>query len=172
MKVAIVAVAIAGYVPAASITYDLSIVGANGSGDTVYRYVFNFLDAPLALNQELDIRFSAAQYQSLSNGVAPAGFDLQLFQPNFPPGADGDYSLFALVSNPSMAGIFSVDFTLFSGVTPTALQFFVNEYDDDGNFLNTVSSGLTEAPEPSTWWLGISGLLSVKLIRAARRLRR
>lgn len=154
---------------AGTITSTVSAVGVDGNGDTVYRYVYDLQDFPLTLNEELDIRFAVDVFKTLSNGVAPAGFDLQLFQPNMPPGVDGDYSLLAMVDNPSMSGVFSVDVTLLPGATLQAQQYFVNRYDDDGTFLNTVSLGLTDVPEPSGFGFGVLGFMSVGLLGAARR---
>ncbi len=156
---------------AASITYDTSVVGTNGSGETVYRYVFNLQDVQLLLNQELNIGFAVATYQSLLNGVAPGQFDLLLLQPNQPFGADGVYSLFALVNQPSMLGEFRVDFTLVSGQSLAGLAFVVSQFDVNGGFLNTVTSGLTEIPEPSTWVLATSGMFFAGLMKVSRQRR-
>lgn len=171
MRLAFSALMIANYLSAAVIPADLSTVGTNGLGETVYRYTYNLEGFSLQLNQELDIRFDAAIFKELLNGVAPAGFDLLLFQPGSPSGAPGDYSLLALIDNPPMAGIFSVDFILFGGSPPAAQQYFVNQYDDSGNFLNTVSSGQTAVPEPGTLWL-VSGLIGAGLMRVVSRVRR
>ena len=167
---------------AASITYDTSTVGTNGSGETVYRYVFHLTDVPLDLDQELSLRFAASEYQTLLNGQAPVGFDLLLFQPNVPGGADGVYSLVALISQPSMAGLFSVDFTLTGGGPPSGFTSFISDFDANGGILNTVAIAntvgntvtldLTETPEPSTLVLALSGVIFARLISAGSRLRR
>ena len=159
-------------VSAASITYSSSTVGTNGSGETVYRYVFDLSNVSLELNQELNIHFPAAEFGSLLNGGAPGGnFDLLLFQPNAPFGADGAYSLLALVNQPAMTGLFRVDFTLVRNVLPSALVFAVNQFDVNGEFLNTVTPGLTGTPEPGTWVLGISGLIFAALIKVIQQRR-
>jgi hypothetical protein len=175
MSLAFYALIMAGCLSAATISSSLSTVGTNGFGDTVYRYTYDLANLTLQINQELNIRFAVDTYQELLNGVAPGGgeFDLLLFQPNSPGGADGAYSLLALVNHPDMNGIFSVDFVLLPGATPTGVQqFFVNQLDGDGNFLNTVSSDLIGIPEPGSLWLGLSGLLAAGLVRAAGRFRR
>jgi len=115
---------------------------------------------------ELAIAFPAAEFAQLSNGVAPASFDLLLFQPNDPNGADGLYSALALADHASVAGVFSVDFTLTIPANlfdPNTLMqtYFINEYDNnpmDGNFgeLLHSESGMTvpvaagATPEPSS----------------------
>lgn len=172
MRSAFVAAMMAYGLSAGSITYASSTVGTNGSGETVYRYVFDLSDVPLQLNQELNIHFPAAEFGSLLNGVAPArDFDLLLFQPNAPFGADGAYSLLALVNQPAMTGLFRVDFTLIRNVFPSALVFAVNQFDANGEFLNTVTPGLTGTPEPSTWVLGTSGLIFAALIKGIQQRR-
>jgi len=174
MKSVFVALTMTFGLSAASITFATSTVGTNEVGEAVYRYVFNLQDVRLALNQELSIIFPAATYQSLSNQVAPpSDFDLDVFQPNqFGGGEDGLYSLMALVDQPSMLGEFRVDFTLVSGKAPTGLAFEVNQLAANGvDILNTVTSGLTEIPEPSTWMLAISGMFFAGLVKVSRQRR-
>src|ERR1700730_12481356 len=93
---------------AATIDFSVSTVGVNPSGETLYRYLYSLAGVSLLNNQEVDIRFGPVLYGTLSNGVAPAGFNLQLLQPNNPPGASGDYSVLALLNNPPVSGVFSV----------------------------------------------------------------
>src|SRR5450631_4002936 len=80
---------------------------------------------PLATgcSDELDIEFDPSVFSGLSNGVAPADFDLAVFQPNNPPSAPGDYSALALLDHASLAGPFSVAFTLFPGQLPGPQTF-------------------------------------------------
>src|SRR4051794_28013889 len=83
--------------PAAVINFTVTNVGAN-----VFRYNYTVSAVTFQANQELDIRFDPALYSTLTSGVAPSGFSLDLFQPNNPPQAFGDYSAVALVNNPSL----------------------------------------------------------------------
>lgn len=173
MRSAIVAVSLAYGLSAASITLSTTVVGPNGSGNTVYRYDFDLSGLPpLEQDQELRILFPAATYQSLSNGVAPSGFDLLVLPPNVPAGADGVYSLLSLMHQVSMLGSFSVDFTLVGDTLPNGIRFDVNEFDANGEFLDTVTSGLTEVPEPRAWVLMAAGTLFVGLLQAAGRRKR
>jgi hypothetical protein len=100
------------------VQYELSTVGTTGSGQTLFRFNYVFSGFTLFQNEEIDIRFDPTVFGQLSNGVAGPGFDLLLFQPNQPLGAFGDYSALA-GANASLAGTFSVDFTLASNVTLT-----------------------------------------------------
>ncbi|MBY0502301.1 MAG: hypothetical protein K2X03_00220 [Bryobacteraceae bacterium] len=168
MSTALAAVIMAGGLEAASITYVTSEVGPSPGG-IVYRHVFDFSMVPLMLNQELNLRFDPGIYQTLSNGVAPAGYDLLLFQPNSPQGAEGAYSLLALVNQPAPTGMFSVDFTLFSGSSPNGLRFSVNQLDANGGLLDTVALGLTNVPEPNTWWFGCGAAFFAGLMKLYRR---
>src|ERR1035437_5157974 len=59
-------------------------------GGTSYRYDYALSGFNLLANDEIVIEFDPALYGTLSNGVAPAGFDLMLFQRNQPPGASGE----------------------------------------------------------------------------------
>jgi len=173
MRSAFVAATMAFGLSAAPISFTTSTVGTNGVGDAVYRYVFDFREVRLALNQELSILFPAATFKSLSNEVAPpVHFSLLAQPPNqFGGGEDGRYSLLALVDQPSMLGEFRVDFTLVSGRAPTGLAFEVSQFDVDDGFLNIVTSGLTETPEPGTWVLAISGLFFAGLVKVSRQRR-
>src|SRR5688572_3705843 len=96
----------------AGITFEVSDAGLTQSGDSVYRYTYTLSGFTFQENMELDIRFDPALFSSLSNPVAPVDFDTLILQPNNPPGAFGDYKPLALIDNPSLSGLFSVDFTL------------------------------------------------------------
>lgn len=167
LRLAILAMLTVGPLTAASITR-ISTIGTNGSGDTVYHYVYTLVGDPLLLNQEVEIRFAAGLYGLLSNGLAPTGFDLLLFQPNQPGGADGRYSAVAQVNNLSLSGVFSVDAVFLGTGTPEPQAFFVNQLDAQGGI---VTLDLNGVPEPGTWWLGLSGLLAAGIVKAAGRLR-
>jgi MYXO-CTERM domain-containing protein len=162
---------------ASNIEFSVSTVGVNGSGDTVFRYLYLLSGLSLAQNQELDIRFDPSLYGTLSNGVAPAGFDLAVFQPGNPPGSFGDYSLLTLVNNPSTSGVFRVDFTFKGSGTPGAQPFFINQFDASGNFVRIVETGFTtpqgvdtQAPEPAGMALwGTALLIAAAAMRRRRR---
>jgi len=164
---------------AATVAFTTSTVGVNGTGDTVFRYLYDLTGVSLQQHQEVDIRFDPGVYGILTNGVAPAGFSLALFQPNNPAGAFGDYSVLAVVPNPNVGGIFSVDFTLKPGHSAGPQPFLINQYqNDDNTFIATIASGVTTpaggnpVPEPSTWMPAVAGLLLFTgIARSARRQR-
>src|SRR5437764_919742 len=66
----------AGNLAAANVSFDITNLGQN-----LYRYNYTVSGIQFQVNQELDIRFDPAKYGTLSNGIAPAGFDLLLLQP-------------------------------------------------------------------------------------------
>lgn len=148
----------------AVIAFEVSEVGVTAAGDTLYRYTYSPEGFTLPQNSEIDIRFDPALYGELSNGVAPAEFDLLLLQPNNPPGAFGDYSALALIDNPPLSGVFSVDFTFLGAGVPGAQPWLVNQFDEQGNFVSTIASGTTASstavvPEPATCAAGCFTLL-------------
>lgn len=163
--------------PAAIIEFSTTSLGLNGSNEPVYRYTYNLTGAQITTNQEIQIRFDPTKYKTLTNGVPSGGgsFDLVLFQPDSPPGTPGDYSLLALVPNPSMAGIFSVEFVWIGVGAPGEQPFFINQFDGQGQFISQLESGMTVSsgiPEPSTLFIGAGGLLALGLVRQSRHKRR
>jgi hypothetical protein len=148
------------------IQYQVSVL----DGD-LQRYNYSISGITLQTNQELDIRFDPALYGSLSNGVAPEGFDLLLLQPNNPPGTFGDYSALALVDDPPLSGEFRVDFTYIGGGTPGSQPFLINQYDEGQQFVATIASGTTVAavPEPTSFALFGVSLVTGAIVRAVRR---
>lgn len=155
--------------PAAIITFSTQSLGGNN-----YRYIYDMTQAQITTNQEIQIRFSASLYNTLSNPVAPAPFAPSIFQVNNPPGAAGDYLVFTSQTNPSMAGTFSVDFEWLGGGLPGAQPFFINQFDGGGSFLSIVTSGNTSSvvPEPATLIITGIGLVALGAIRQSRHKRR
>jgi hypothetical protein len=138
-------------------------------GGNSYRndYSFNF---SLLQNQEVDIRFDPALYSGLNNGTANSDFRLSLLQPGNPSGAFGDYSILALIDNPSLVGPFSVEFMFLGAGLPGAQPYFVHQFDPTGhNIIGTLESGNT-APEPASWLLAGVGLFVSGLLRRTRSL--
>jgi hypothetical protein len=151
-------------------------VTTNGTTGTYQYFVsgFDFL-----ANEELDIQFgqpgSNNVFGQLSNGKAPAGFNLLLFQPNNPPQAPGDYSALAVVGHPSLAGTFSVDFTLTGTGVPGSQSFSISQFDSNGNFVSLAASGTTQllgsgVPEPASFLPCGVALIIVGIFLARRAL--
>jgi hypothetical protein len=137
----------------------------NQTGNTgTYMYFWN--GGPFAANTELDIRFDASVFQSISNPSSHPGFDVRLFQPNSPPGTTGILSLLSQVDNSLLATAVSLQFVLSGGQTAGPQQFFVNQYDaQTGELIAVLDSGTTApvtggaVPEPGTLGLACIGLL-------------
>ena len=151
---------LSGNIIAGTVHYQMSGLGSN-----LYRYDFVLGGMQLEQNQQLEIRFDPAIYQSLAGGAAGSDFSVKLLQPNNPPGTFGDYIALALVPNPSLAGPFSVDVEVVSTGQPGSVSFVVNQLDQGGTYLSTLESGVTSAaaavPEPVSSVLIGSGLLAV-----------
>jgi hypothetical protein len=148
--------------PAAIITFTSQSLGGNN-----YRYIYDMTQAQITANQEIQIRFNASLYNTLSNATAPAPFSASVFQPNNPPNAPGDYLVFTTQNNPSMAGTFSVDFEWLGGGLPGAQPFFINQFDGGGSFLSVIESGTTQnaVPEPATLVITGIGLVALGVVR-------
>jgi len=171
-----------GSLSAATITYSVTSLGTTTLGNPNFRYTYNLTGAPLALNQELDILFEVSRFASIFNGVASPGIglDLLLFPVGNPIGADGRYSLLALVNNPSMIGTFTVDVAyILSGNAPTpgAQSYFIDQLNAQGNVTGRVTTGTTGTtinpgqdpiPEPGTILLSAAGLAFVVWARKRR----
>jgi hypothetical protein len=122
-------------------------------------------------NEALELNFDASLYTQLQNGVAGAGFDLLLIQPNNPGGAPGLYSALALTGPLTPTGTFSVDAVMSGQSIPGPQQFQLNQYDTSGMFVETVDSGVTASsvPEPGTLPLNMVVLLIGGIAGAVRR---
>lgn len=153
--------------PAGTIQFESSPIGQNA-----FRITYSVSDITFLANQELDIRFDPQLYGTMSNGVAPAGFDLLLLQPNNPLGAFGDFSALALTDLPALSGVFSVDVIVLAG-RPGAQPFEIHQLNQQGVIESTVSRGTTVVvPEPSTFWpVGFSLLIGSVACVVRRRLR-
>lgn len=175
-------------VSASIIQYEVTTSsGGNGSGNgatgTYQFFLSGFVfranepcanNPALTCSDALDIQFDPTMFGQLSNGVAPAGFDLLLFQPNNPPQAPGDYSALALVDHPSLLGQFSVDFTFIGKGTPGSQAFSIDQFDSNGGFQGVVATGTTaplasDTPEPYSVSLIAAGLMAGGILLALRR---
>ena len=155
-KILLLSAVLAGSLSASPILqYQVTTNGTTGT----YQYFLSGFD--FLANQELDIQFGQLGpnnvFGQLSNGIAPAGFDLMLFQPDNPPQAPGDYTVMALVDHPSLSGTFSVDFTLTGAGVPASEFFTISQFDSNGMFVSVLASGNTQlegsnaVPEPASF---------------------
>jgi len=155
---------------AGTVSYDLSVLpyappADAPAGSTMVQFTYYLSNFTFQANQELDIEFDPTLYGTMSNGQAPDGFALNLFQPDNPPGATGDFSALATVDMPTVAGAFTADVVFFGPGQPGPQPFSVNQFDDQGNFVTTITSGFatpaenTAVPEPGSSWLSGVGLI-------------
>jgi hypothetical protein len=184
----------------ADVTIDFQVTTSGATG--AYQYFVSGFTAMqpcgsmLGCSNEIDIDFDASLFSAISNGVAPAGFSLLLFQPNNPPQAPGDYSALAVVANPASSP-FSVDFTLTgagmsvcSSASPQgcAQTFNINEFANTmtaggeicygcGMFEGTVQGPelttplVSAVPEPASVWLVGAVIIIVGIFLRSRFLR-
>lgn len=161
----------------ATLSYHLIDLGTATSGEILHRFTYSLSDAVLAESQEINIRFDPAVFRLLSNPIASAGFSTLVLQPNNPPGAFGDYSALAVIGNPNLGGLFSVDFVLVHNGQAGPQPFSINQFDKlTGAFVRTVEAGSTQlagptaVPEPRSFWLAGMGLILCCFWKARRRL--
>jgi hypothetical protein len=139
------------------------------SGDSLgldhYSYFVNGIT--LQANQELEFQFPPNLFGTLSNGIAGNGFELVLLQPNNPPGTFGDYGVLALGNYTTSTRMFGVDFVYLGAGEPGPQPYSINQFDQNGNFISTVESGMTEPasqteiPEPASFAPLVAGLLAM-----------
>ncbi len=161
------AICLVGNLSAATIKYTVTQL----PGAAKYRYNYTVSGITFQANQDFDVQFPATLYSSLVNGMAGSDFTLFVFDANNPPGVDGDYSAVAKVNNPSLAGPFSVDFMYLGSGLPGAQNFTIDQFDANGNFVSTISSGTTmpTVPEPASVALSLLGLIAGVAWRKSRR---
>lgn len=126
-------------------------------GNDSFRIQYDVEPVAFDENQELEIRFHPALYRNLSNPLVSLGFDVLLFQPDDPPGADGRFSALALVDIPAVSHTFAVDVRMQAGYVPGVQEFAINQLDARGLVLETVVSGHTSVPTPEPSALPLIG---------------
>ena len=155
---------------AGTVSYDFSVLpyappADAPAGSSMLQVTYLLSNFTFLANQELDIEFDPALYGELSNAQAPSGFLLNLFQPDNPPGVSGDFSALATTDGPSVSGSFSAAVVFFGTGQLGPQAYSVNQFDAQGNFVSTVTSGFTTptdntaVPEPGSVWLGGVGLI-------------
>jgi hypothetical protein len=132
------------------------------AGSSMLQVTYLLSNFTFEANQELDIQFDPTLFGELSNGTTPSGFIVNLFQPNNPPGAPGDFSALN-TSGGTVTGSFSVDAVYLGSGSPGPQTYTIDQFDSQGNFVAQVSEGSTTpsngaVPEPGSAWLGGSGL--------------
>jgi hypothetical protein len=154
--VGLVGLVLSGHASGAAIRSDLQQLGEN-----LFRIDYSVEGFEFQENQELEIIFDPDVFVALSNGSAPAGFDLLLIQPGNPPGTVGRFSALALLDAPDLSSGFSLQVETFLSKTPGVQEFAINQFDGEGNFVSTIATGPISSaiPEPSTFSLAGLALL-------------
>jgi hypothetical protein len=134
-----------------------------------YVYSYFLTGISFGLYEGIDFQFDASLYGTLSGATTGSGFTDELLQPNNPPGAYGDYITWATVDNPPLTGPFTVDFTYLGPGQPGAQFFNIDQFDSNGNLVNTIGSGETTpftapVPEPTTVSLYLGGLICLAVL--------
>jgi hypothetical protein len=164
------AVLIAGLCPAATVRYEIFDLQSDLGSPSRYRYAYSIVDVTFHPRQELDILFDPVLFCNLSDGRAGAGFDVMLFQPNNPPGSPGHYTAMALVDNPTLDA-FRVDFTFLGPGVPGSQPFLINQFDENGQLVEIIDSGVSTVPEPGNFLIVVpilAGMWRAVLRRRAR----
>ena len=154
---------------AGTVSYDFTILpyappADAPAGSSMLQVTYLLSDFTFEANQELDIEFDPSLFGTLSNATAPSGFALNLFQPDDPPGAEGDFSAFNTTGG-TVTGSFSIDAVYLGSDAPGPQAYSMNQYDAQGNFVaevssgSTVPSGDTSVPEPGSFWLSGIGFM-------------
>ena len=164
-------------VNATTISFEITNLGLNSSGEMVYQYTYTVSGLTLQNNQngfqELDLLFDPTVFNTLSNPAAPSSLQTFLAQPNNPPGSPGDFGLIPVSDNTVVTGPFSVDFTLLDSAVAGSQPFTVTQFNRNGVAVEVLERGTTVSPvitpEPVVLSLTGIGLLLGTIGAVARR---
>ena len=155
---------------AGTIDYQITALPGGLPGQPLFQYTYYLSGFNFVSWEEIDFVYAANLFGSLSNGAVTPGFEFLLFQPNNPPGTTGNFSVMALTNLGAVVGPWSVDVTYLGSGLPGPQTFLVNQFDANGNLVQSLGSGGTTAiPEPGT--LVLAGLVAWGSVmwRAVRR---
>lgn len=145
----------------ASVTYALADLGGG-----FWRYDYSIASPTFVPGQGITFHFAPDLYSSLSNPIAPAGWDPLVYPAGIPAGATGEFDLLAAIPNPGLTGI-SIEFEYLGTGQPGSQPF--DTYTLDPVFTVLEQGNTTSGvPEPSVLLLAIGGLGAI----ACRRYRR
>ena len=136
-------------------------------GDFQYTYFLSGFD--LVQYEELDFVFPADLYLGLSNAEASPDIIVQVFQPDVPIGADGDFTAEASSDLADVTGPWSIDVAYLGSGLPGAQTYFIDQFDSNGILLgNPVEAEdvAVPVPEPGTfgfWFLAV-GFWTVRTV--------
>jgi hypothetical protein len=142
LRLALVVLIAASTLPGETVTYDVYNIGGS-----TWRYDYTIVDpAAFPINQGITFDFALELYGPLSNPIAPAGWDVQTWNPDDPFGASGGFDLLALVDKPALTGL-SIQFEYLGSGTPGPQPFEI--YTIDPDFAVTGGGNTSHVPEPS-----------------------
>lgn len=141
----------------------------------LWRYTYTVTNGSFVDGGGFNIFFSPDLYRNLQNpATANSGWFVSTIQPDPAGPASGFFSAQALVANPSIASLFTVEFVWLGGPrTPGEQPFDI--LDDTFNLVQTgvtQAPGLQVVPLPGTLALFAAGLLGLGVRRALNATRR
>lgn len=127
-------------------------------GGDLYRYTYRLSGFDFGLHHEFYVDFPVPDFSALSNGAGgypgwEADWDIDLFQPNNPPGLHGNFTALALYDPPpGIPFVFRVD-AVYSGTSEPGSQAY-SIYDFTNPLapvlIEELSGTTTPVPEPGT----------------------
>jgi hypothetical protein len=155
-------------VPAVTILFEATDLAAPGpGGGDLWHYTYHVTGFTPQAHVAFEILFDPTFYSDLQDPPpAVPDWDILTLQPDPNLPAPGRYSALALRDGASLTGPFAIEFVWLGvpGTTPGAQPFELNAFDAQGNFLNTLGSGRTQAtavPEPGTVILFVTGVVGI-----------
>ncbi len=146
---------------AVTIQYQVTDLTDISAGADLWQYTYAVSNHNFSMDTGFSLFFDPTLYTNLQNSApaAHANWDILLIQPDTFTPDNGIYDALALVDNPSLLTLFSIDFVWLGTAIPTSQPFEIY----DTNF-NLISGGMTTSstssiPAPFTGLLLVSGLL-------------
>jgi hypothetical protein len=159
-------------VQATLIIFEATDLADVSAGEDLWRYIYQVSGFSFAANEAFEILFDRTLYTKLKDPPpAVAGWDILSIQPDPSLPDDGRYSALALSANPSLAGPFSISFVWLGGggISPGSQPFEINQFDNAGNIISTLETGVTRnaspVPEPNSPGWAAMLLLTLLILR-------
>jgi len=158
----------AGPASSARIEYTAHDVADSRPGEDRWLYEYVVSGFAFAAHQGFTIYFDVDSMRSLEipAGAVGADWDVLAVQPDPDLPDDGFFDALALVPDASLDVAFRVSLVWSGGpgIAPGPQRFEINQFDDQGGYVDTLDAGLTAIPEP-----GVALLLGAGLVALAGR---